>query len=340
MDFAAQVLSVLRVNGRVPRRAVLLPGGGALADRASHPEQPELELLSRLCEIARHAAGQPVYPRRTADLLEVALGSNAPGAWEAAKDDIVTGDLDLEAATAYIRCGSNSAALVACLVGARDSNHMVHVCLVLSRVLGRLSEEARAEMGRALACQLRAVMDSFVSHGAFLGRDVRDAIFGGFGRLVAAAGVPASRVAELVLYALAQKRDELLRLFLHVPPTFLVHRPQILAELLDRAKAAPAQSRYPLVALLARVVATQPDIVHGLEPELAEVVCGALPDAELDSRACLAAAALATAASGCGTPVAAALARALQSCAGALVIAAEHDSQNAQNAQNAQNFSL
>lgn len=318
MDFAAQVLSVLRVNGRVPRRAVVLPDG-ALGDRAAHPGQPELDLLSRLCEIARHAAGQAVYPRRTAALLELALGSNAPGAWEAAKDDIVTGDLDLEAATAYIRGGSNSATLVACLVGARDSNHLVHVCLLLSRVLGRLSEEARAEMGRALACQLRAVMDSFVSHGAFLGRDVRDAIFGGFGRVIAAAGVPDSRVAELVLYALAQKRDELLRLFLHVPPTFLAHRPQILTELLERAKTAPPQSRYPLVALLARVVAAQPDVAQGLGPELACVVCGALPDGELDSRACLAVGALASAAGGCGNPVAAALARALQSCAAGLV---------------------
>ena len=327
MDFAAQILSVLRVNGRVPRRAVVLPDG-ALADRASHPQHPELELMSRLCEISRHATGQPVYPRRTADLLELALGSNAPGAWDAAKDDIATGDLDLEAATAYIRGGSNSAALVACMVGARDSNHMVHVCLVLSRVLGRLSEEARAEMGRALACQLRAVMDSFVTHGAFLGRDVRDAIFGGFGRMIATAGVPDSRVAELVLYALGQKRDELLRLFLHVPPTFLVHRPQILAELLDRARAAPAQSRYPLVAMLARVVAAEPDIAVGMDAELAEVVCGALSDTELDSRVCLAAAALMSAASGCGNPVAAALARALQSCAAGLVAA------------NSENFSL
>lgn len=317
-----QVLSVLRVNGRVPRRAVLLPDG-ALADRASHPDCPELELLSRLCEIVRTTTGQPVYPRHTAELLDMALSTNSPGAWEAAKDDLVTGDLDLDAAVAYIRCGSNPATLVACLVGARDSHHMVYVALLVSRVLDRLSEESRAEVGRALACQLRAVMDAFVTHGAFLSRDVRDAVLGGFGRMVAGAGVTDNRVAELVLYALSQKRDELLRLFLHVPPTFVLHRPQILAELLDRARAAPAQSRYPLVALLARVLAGRPEVVAGYEHEISEVVCGVLDSAggadDLDSRTCLAAAALATAAEGCGNPLSAALARGLRSCAAKLV---------------------
>lgn len=315
----AQMLAVLRVNGRVPRRAVLLPDG-ALADRAAHPDVPELELVSRLCEIACLAAGQPVYPRHTATLLETALACNAPGAWEAVKDDLVTGDLDLDAAVAFLQQGSACTALVGCLVGARDGTHMLHVGVVLSRVLGRLSDESRAETGRALACQLRALMDAFVRFGAFMNRDTRDAVLGGFGAVLAAAGVPDSRAAELVLYALGQRRDELLRLFLHVPPTFLPHRPQILAELLDRAAAAPGQ--YPLVALLARLVAAHPDAVRGHERDLAAVVRGALPAAELDARTCLAAAALATAAGGCGDEAtAAALARALQSCAASLVAA-------------------
>lgn len=312
------MLSVLRVNGRVPRRAVVL-ADGALAERCTHPQHPEAELVSRLCEICRQATGQPVYPRGTAQLLELALAGNAPGAWEAAKDDLVTEDLDLEAATAYLCHGGNSAALVACLVGARDSNHMIHVCLLLSRVLARLSEEARADMGRALACQLGAAMDCFVVHGTFLSRDVRDTVLEAFGRIIVGAGVPDCRVADLVLQALGQKRDELLRLYLHVPTTFLAHRPQILAELLDRAKAAPAQSRYPPLALLARLVSAHPETVKGHEAEVAGVVRAALIAPELDGRACLAAGALAHAAQGCGNDLAAALALALQSCAAALV---------------------
>jgi hypothetical protein len=323
-DFAGKVLAVLRVNGRLPRRAVLLPCG--LGERAAHPELPEVDILSRLCEIARPAAGQPVHPRRTAELLDLALGGNSPGAWEAAKDDLVTGDLDLDGATALLGQPGNPAALVACLVGARDGTHFVHVCIVLTRILRRLPEESRAEMGRALACQLRSVMDCLAGHGAFLNRDVRDAILGGFGRLLAAAGgAPDALVAEMIQHSLLQKRDELVRLFLHVPCTFLSHAPHLAAELLDRARGAPsAQARYPLLALLARLAAARPDlVVAGREREVAEVAGLALSsdEGELDARTCLAAAALASAAGGCGNPLAASLARALRSCAASLVSA-------------------
>jgi len=311
-----QVVSVLRVNGRVPRRAVLLQDG-ALGDKTQHVGAAEVDLLSRLCEVARRACGQPAFPRRTAELLELALTSNQPGAWEAAKDDMLTGDLDLDAAAALVRCGSNAAALVACLVGARDGKHMMAVAVVLANVLCRLSEESRVDVGRALACQLRAVMEAFSVHGALMSRDVRDAVLGGFGKMVALAGVPDASVAELVLHALAQKRDELLRLFLYVPTSFLAHRPQVLPELLDRAKTAPVASRYPSVALLARVVTDHPDVVAGFERDLADVVCGVLPDGELDSRTCLAAATLASA--GCGNALCGVLARALQSCSSILV---------------------
>lgn len=316
-----QISSVLCVNGRIPRRAVLL-GDGGLGDKVQHPAVAEVDLLSRLCEVARASGGQAVYPRRTTDLLEQALSTNHPGAWEAARDDLVTGDLDLDGAAAVVRYGSNSAALIACLVGARDGKHMMSVATVVGRVVDRLCEDSRAEVGRALACQLRAVMDAFVVHGALMSRDVRDAVLGGFGRIMATAGVPDARVAELVLYALSQRRDELLRLFLHVPTTFLAHRPQILAELLDRAKTAPAQARYPAVALLARIVAADPGVISGFEREVSDVVCGVLPHptcTDLDSRMCLAAAVLTSAAGGCGNALCAALAKALQSCSAHLV---------------------
>lgn len=313
-----EVASVLRINGRYPRRAVLLPDG-ALSDRAQHPELPEVELLSRLCELARKAAGQPVWPRRTAELLDGALASNAPGAWECLRDDLLTGDLDLDAAAAVLRQSINAATLVTCLVGSRDASHMLHVAVVLARVLDVLSEESRVDVGRQLACQLRAVMDVFGRHGALMSRDVRDAVLHGFGRTLALVGVPDAQVAELVLHALAQRRDELLRLFLHLPVTFVAHKPQVLAELLDRARAAPAGERYPAVALLARVVATDPGLVAGCERDVLDLATAAVATDPLDSRMCVAAATLALAAMGDAASLQAGLARALQACATELV---------------------
>ncbi|NDE02551.1 MAG: hypothetical protein EBZ91_12560, partial [Gammaproteobacteria bacterium] len=83
-----------------------------------------------------------------------------------------------------------------------------------------------------------------------------------------------------------------------------------------------APEPHDLAALHAEAVAATQAAVRGHERDLAAVVRGALPAAELDARTCLAAAALATAAGGCGDEAtAAALARALQSCAASLVAA-------------------
>lgn len=320
-----QVAAVLRVNGRLPRRAVLL-ADGALGERAQHPQNAEVELLSRLCEISRTATGLASYPRRTEQLLEQALASNSAEAWSAIKDDLGTGDLDLESATAVLRCNANASALAACLVGARDSNHMVHVALLTSHVLDRLNSESKTELGRALACQLRSVMDAFITHSAFLSRDVRDGVLTGFGRLLAEVALPDATVADLVAYALDRRRDELLRLFLHCSPGFCCLRPELVGALLQRARSLPHASRYPVVALLARAVAHKPDALRGHEHEAAQVAREALGDSnsEHDARSCLAAAALVAAAASRLPPDPAlveALASALGSCAASLLSA-------------------
>lgn len=310
------VCAVLRVGGKIPRRAVLRDGG--LLDKTACVEEVETELLSRLCEIARASCGQPVHPRRTAELVESALCDNCPAAWSAIRDDLLTGDLNVDIAASVLCHNSNASAVVACLVGATSDDHRLHVACLLARVIDALPDDTRAEMGRALACQLRAVMNALANSGALMGREMRDAVLGGFGKILEKTGLPDSRTAELVLHALSTKRDELLRLFLHVSPAYLEHRPQILPLLLDRAKSAPPSCKYPVIAMLAKIVGEFPHVVKGHEAELSDIVCGALPD-QLDCRECLAAATLLVAAGGCGNAVVKALARALRVCSAALV---------------------
>jgi hypothetical protein len=270
-----QVLAVLRVNGVIPRRAVLLPDG-SLCSKTQARQLPEVELLSRLCEVTSHAVGAPVYPRHTAELVQLCLDSNCPGAWEAARDDLMTGDLDLEAAAVVVRQGSNAAALVACLVGARDAHHLLHVCALLARALDVLDDDTRADMGRAIGCQLRAIVDAFAVNGCALSRDVRDDVLSGFGKVLARATVPSARVADVMEYALSRRRDELLRLFMHLPVTYLDHRPQLLPALLERARLA--SDKYPCVALLARIFGARPSLGKGLESKVCDIACGALAD--------------------------------------------------------------
>lgn len=292
-----QVLAVLRVNGAIPRRAVLLPDG-SLCSKTQARDAPEVELLSRLCELTGQAVGAPLYPRPTAELVQLCLETNCPGAWEAAKDDLLTGDLDLEAAAAVVRQGSNAAALVACLVGARDAHHLLHVCTLMARTLEVLDEHTRADMGRAIGCQLRTVVDAFAVNGCSLSRDVRDDVLSGFGKVLAKAAVPAARVADVMEDLLAKRRDELLRLFMHLPVTYLDHRPQLLPALMLRAREA--SDKYACVALLARIFGARPALGKGLQTAVCDIACGALADLAardpkgVDCRLCLAVGALGT----------------------------------------------
>lgn len=321
----ATLAGILRVNDRLPRRVVLLPDG-SLGDKAAWPHLPEVEVLSRVTEVIRAALKQPCHSRHAARLLEDALKSNEPGAWEAVRDDLMTGDMDTAAAVAIVQQGQSCSALVSCLVGARDDRHLADVLVALAAVLPGLSEEARAELGRCAAYHLPAIADAFTRHSAFLTTDVRDAMLSGFGKVLAGAAVDESRLADVVCTVLASRREDLLRMFLHVPATFVRHRPEIVAHLVERAKAVPPCNRYPVLAMLAKLLH---DGVPGVAPprleDVNELVRATLLDTAdcVDTRTCLAAAAIVTAcpdnSSGGHGPLCTALAKALAACSAALV---------------------
>lgn len=325
------LLTLLRVNNRIPRRAVLLPDG-RLDDKVVHPHAPEVEVLSRVCEIVKAEHGAPGQPRQTADLLERALATNCPAAWHAVRDDLSTGDLDMGAACAVLQQSCNSALLLACLVTPRDAEHMMHVACLVARVLDRLSEEARAEMGRALGHQVRGLMDALVTHGTMMTREVINGVADGFGRIIGTScALPDARVAELVGHAIVKRKDELLRLFLHVPPSFVDHDPGLVAGLLDRAKYAAPLHKYPTVAMLSRIAAARPGLLQGHEVRVATIVRSALPE-QLDCRESLAAATLALALAesegySADAGMVKALAGALRQCSAALVARAADDSE-------------
>lgn len=342
----SSVAGVLKVNGRIPRRAVVLPDG-TLSDKLMHPAHAEVEVLSRLCELARRHGRQPVFARHAATLLEEALSTNAAGAWEAVRDDVMTGDMDLDGAAAVLRQSNNCMALVSCLVGARDDRHVTSLVIFMAAVLPALCDEARAELGAVLGYQLHAVMDAFVKHGALMTRDVRDGLLSGFGKVLAGCGLQDSRVADMVDYALASKRDELLRLFLHMSPGFVRARPALVDAMVDRARTVPACNRYPLLAMLAKLMAegvvvagpvtatTAATAAAGADNSTTPIRCDAAKlheavvsslsgDEALDSRTCLAIGTLVGAWSGNGggeasSPLVACLARALTACSVALV---------------------
>lgn len=320
------VHAVLKVNGVLPRRAVLLPDG-SLSDKTAHPDMREVELVSRVCEVVREASGAPCHPRHTAQLLDQALATNAPGAWAAIHDDLATGDFDANAAAALLQQASPTCLpLIACLLDAKDGKHVTAIVVTVAAVLPALSQDARDQLGAVVACHLNAIADAFAKHGTLMPRDARDAVLSGFGKVMGRVGVPAPRAAEAILHALRIRKEEVLRMFLYIPPAPLVeHVPDLVDTLVAHALATPAAARFPLLAVLARMAPSH--MAPAARPRVAELVsttlAALLADAQLDSRTCLVAAtlvgALATDKSDGDAPLSAVLAQALTACSAALV---------------------
>lgn len=277
------IQDVLRVNGDIPRRAVLL-ADGSLADKTAHPQLGEVDVLSRVCELATGSS----VPRHTAPLLDVALRTNEPSAWLAIRDDLLTGDFDPEAAAAVVQQTEDGTMyVVSSMLNARDSAHMAAVVVALAALLPALTPEARDDLGRALACHVQHLMEAFTKHSALLTRDVRDAVLSGFGKILARTGMCGARATDMVLLALKMRREELLRLFLYLPR--LAPQDQLAGALVAHAKLLPTTKRYPVLAMLAKVAcegvasaADHADDIDGL------VVDQLVAEGPIDSRTCLA----------------------------------------------------
>jgi len=260
--------------GDLPRRASLGPGG-RLAERcaprlegdARAPLAPEVEQLSRVCEALRAAAGRPVWPRATRDLLRLCVSGPAfHGAWQALYADCLTGDVDEGAAAeAWAR---DPAALADAVAGAREADTLAAMGGCLARLLPRCSPATLAALGERLAVRLPALVDLLARHARTVQRELRDALLVSLGRALAAAALDAATVAGLVRGALERHQDAVARLFLQLdleaaarqsePPGQFEppgqSEPAGLFELaLERARAVHVDDRYPLLALLARL---------------------------------------------------------------------------------------
>ena len=314
-SFLEGTLALLRVNGRLPRRAVLLEDG-TLGDRTTHPGAREVDFLSKMCEMCRQATGQPWYPRHTSDLLDVALSTNAPGAWDAVRDDLDTCDFDVRAAAGVFRHDRNAEAWVSCLATAKQERHFLSVLCATARVLPELGAETRDDFGRALGYMLPGLVESLGKHASVLSRDVADVVLTAMARMVASAGVPDARVADLVASALHHGRYDALRMFVQCPASYVKHRPQVLVQLLDRARTE--HNAYPMVAMLARIAAETPELLATQREAIGALGVAALKAGDaMDARTCMAVGALVRSCAGFD-PLTHTLAVALCACAASL----------------------
>lgn len=239
-----------------PRRAVLR--NGCIGAKRS-PEEQEVELLSKICELVRTSLRLPVYPRDTTALLQLCLQSNDPGAWDALHADLKLNDADTEAIARVVTASPHAAStLVMALLHVKTAAHLSDVAGCLTAILKTIPDHTKAEFAKSLGYNLPAFVDAFWKLGVTIRRDVRDASISAIGRLLAVdCMVPIENLADQLLMVLHHKRDELVQLFVHAPMEHaLIIRPQLITALLDRARVVPVAARYPLLSMLARLLNT------------------------------------------------------------------------------------
>ena len=270
MEGWARVLEVLS-HGAVsssaaalPRRATCDPATGALAERAAPrlggaadaPLLPELEVLSQLCHETRVAHRKPSWSRDTGRLVELALGVSARerGAWMALYHDSLTGDLDDRVAVAALRSSPDRAA-AALVLAAGVETTLGYAAAVVARVLERGDDADRAAFGGALGPRLSELVAQVQVHAARLPDDALDALMAAVGGALAAARLGSEAVRGVLEQVLRGREAcvEGLGAVLQCEALGAACDAEVVELALDKAESLVPDSRYPVLALLARV---------------------------------------------------------------------------------------
>lgn len=255
MDF----FDVLSVNGTPPRRAVLADNGSLV--QKQRPTDKEVPLLSRLCELARESRNIECPPRSTISLMERALSTNSAACWSAALDDITTGDFDAPAFVSMLSQNQSYTAMFAtCLSTPSDAHHMMAMIRVFHTL--SLPDETMEIFGRTMGCQLKTMIDALAMHAGLVKKDIREAVMNDIGKMLAMSNVPITQLTEALQCVLSAKKYEALRLFLHADIAACFRAcPDAFSVLVEKAKHVGAHHKSIVLAIIAKTIRDDPDIV-------------------------------------------------------------------------------
>ena len=294
-------------RGEPPRRACLGPDGQVREKCA--PADAEVEVLSRLCELARRAAGLPVWPREPAALVQLAAQTNAAGAWAGLFADLRSEAVAPDAVARLLADSAPADVLVRDLLESGTAAQLQHVTQILACLLPRAPPAYAGLVGERLGERLPDLVRALVRLCPH--RDARDVSLTGLGKLLDVSRAPGACVADELLRAVDAGADHVARLFVHAPLDTAA-RPQLPAAVLARAQRAPPTARYAWLAILTRLArggaALDGDVVADL---VAGTLSGCMAVKTVDARLALAASLLAQAAPPAGAGPAARLAAGL-----------------------------
>lgn len=289
----------------VPRRAAVVSGRVIELARAvdTVPVEALVEALveargvSRVCEAVKTACGEVCWSRNTATLLDQAVASNDPRAWEAACDDLDTGHFDVRAAAAATD-SARATGLAMSLVNARTTVHLLWIVRVVVAVFPRLEGDSLRAAGGVLGADIPRLATRVGRLAAALRREQREAVMDAVGRAVAAADVPGPVLDSGLRAVSREARFETLRMFSATSLGTYV-TPVTFEALVNRVCEASSMHRVAGTSVVAKCLAENPALGATCRPQLARLVGAVFGSDNPDVRGALAASVIARAAFDC-----------------------------------------
>lgn len=285
-------------SGVLPRRAA--PKDDGTFEELFIAKSPENTRVSAICEMLREAAGDPVYSRDTARLMEQCVEHNHPDAWQAFLNDVTTNNVDTTALGAFFDTPTKLTAMVKCIArterSAEPATHAAYVVMGIQHVAFALSPGSKEHLGRALCQQFEPIIATLAGTLRYANADVRNGIISILAELFMAKGqpMPPAQTMRNIMSAVLEEGDSYkidiaLGLLWHAPiPAVVESDPAIVDTILHRMKNWPMDRCFHACAVLSHMRPEQMSHTPARAAAIERIVCDMLGKAfaqnNLDTR--------------------------------------------------------
>jgi hypothetical protein len=261
------------------RRAVVVDG--QLADKKNHPGCAEIHQVSIILEKDRERLGVRSISRFTTILVEEAIMTNDPLAWNAIVDDIHTKDLDVPAVHSLMVNNMTLPSLfITCLTTSKTREQILDMLVFFYEISSGMSADVKEAISVSITCQWKSFVNCLITVVGYVSARIKDVYFREIGKFIHVSQVGSDAISCMVREIIKVKKTELLTIFLACD--FVVDSD--LFELLLRT----ASPKHTPVLMLAKAVGDNPDFIashhDGIETMIVETMRAIMRSGYCDQR--------------------------------------------------------
>jgi hypothetical protein len=219
------------------------------------PDAEEVETLSELCALVNGARAEKVYPRDSANLLNLCFTTNDSGAWKVLMDDMHVDAFEWDAPGVVELLDAHLDALLACLSSTVDSRHGIHIFTFLSKGLsdGLFPATALGRLRDAMCIQIRPFLQTLSTMSGGMSSSMRENVISECGRILSKTNVSPQLLSHVFLEMLEQQRTDVYRIFMRAPLDMdILLKEETMCRVLQEGFSIPPSRRKAILILISR----------------------------------------------------------------------------------------